>query len=74
MSEKNYADLFIRLLGEALAADRETRQAKLATRTNTCAGRFKQLFRPDLAATTFSRAGLQGDYRRDSDEPQDLWF
>lgn len=74
MSEKNHAELFIRLLAEALETDRATRQAKLANRTTTCAGRFKQLCQSDAAATTYTRAAMQRDYRRATAEPQDLWF
>jgi hypothetical protein len=74
MSEKIHAELFIRLLSEALQADRAIRKTRLADRTTTFAGRITQLFRSDIARPPYTSAAMQGEHRRASAEPQDLWF
>lgn len=48
MPNKSQSDLFIRLLAEALEADRLIRKTSLSERAKASAGRFTQLFQSDL--------------------------
>lgn len=58
------SELFIRLLSEALQADRANRAARLSAHAKASAGRFRQLFLSDIgtAASQLERVGQHHPY------------